>query len=124
MPDEEEKGEVSDSIEIAAKDIITKLKLVDAFAKAIDKLVTLAASDKVDFFLALNSQLLFGTFRKYSELVPGITPKSLDNFLGKVIVDRALKSQENIIEHFGKAKDLSSIMQMEIDEGKNGAKEL
>ena len=57
MPDEEEKGETSklESVEAAAKDVINKLKLIELFGKAIDRLVTLASSDKPDFFLALNT---------------------------------------------------------------------
>ena len=40
------------------------------------------------------------------------------------MVDKALKAQAKIIEHFSKAKDLSSIMSMEVDEGRGDAKEL
>jgi hypothetical protein len=88
IPDEEEKGE---DLEIAAKEILTKLKLVEGFTKAIDRLVSLSTSDKAEFFLSLNSQV-FSTIKKYLDLITGLNPKSWATFASKTIVERALKA--------------------------------
>jgi hypothetical protein len=125
LPDEEEKGDPAklDSVEVAVKDLINKLKLYESFTKAIDRLVTLASSDRHDFFLTLNSQVI-RTLGVFLDLIPGINPKSLATFQSKTMVERALKAQGKILEHFSKVKDLSSIMSMEVDEGKGDTKEL
>jgi hypothetical protein len=125
LPDEEEKGDPGklDSVEVTVKDFINKLKLYEGFSKAIDRLVTLASSDKHDFFLGLNPQVI-RTLGVFLDLIPGINPKSLAAFQTKTVVERALKAQGKILEHFSKVKDLSSIMSMEVDEGKGDTREL
>jgi hypothetical protein len=59
LPDEDFKEEVKiESIELAAKEIFNKLKLVDTFAKAIDRLVSLSNSEKPEnFFLLIESSV-------------------------------------------------------------------
>lgn len=59
IPDEEEKGENKlESIETVAKEMISKLKLVECFVKAIDRLTSLCISEKPEeFLLCLNSSL-------------------------------------------------------------------
>ena len=124
QPDEEEKGDAGklELIETAAKDILNKLKLVESLTKAIERLVTLASADKPDFLLALNSSV-FAALKKYQQdLIPGFSPKSLGTFLSKSLVERALKAQAYILEHFSKVKDLNSIMSMQVDEGNREAK--
>jgi hypothetical protein len=92
-PDEEEKGDPAklDSFEVEVKDLINKLKLYESFTKAIDHLVTLASSDRHDFFLALNSHVIL-TLGVFLGLIPGINSKSLATFQSKTMVERALKA--------------------------------
>ena len=125
LPDEEEKGDPAklDSLEVTVKDLINKLKLYEGFTKAIDRLVTLASSERHDFFLTLNSQVV-KTLGVFLELIPGVNPKALAAFQTKTVVERALKAQGKILEHFSKVKDLSSIMSMEVDEGRGDTREL
>jgi hypothetical protein len=126
LPDEEEKGDPAklDSLEVTVKDLINKLKLYEGFTKAIDRLVALASSERHEFFLALNSQVV-KTVGVFLELIPGINPKALVAFQTKTVVERVLKAQGKILEHFSKVKDLSSIMSMEVDdEGRGDTREL
>jgi ribosome biogenesis protein Nip4 len=101
--------------------MINKLKLVETFSKAIDRLVNMATSEKPDFFLHLHPQIS-NQVKKYLELIPGLAPKSWGTYISKSLIERAVRSQAKIIEHFSKVKDLSSLMSMEVDEGKGDVK--
>jgi|LauGreDrversion4_2_1035121.scaffolds.fasta_scaffold85840_3 hypothetical protein len=92
LPDEEEKGDKIEPIEIAAKDIISKLKLVETFSKAYERLITLCSADKLDFFNALDTCHIFATLRKYLELIPSAAPKPYAPFVSKIVLERALKT--------------------------------
>jgi hypothetical protein len=91
--EEEEKGELAkvESIETSTKDIINKLKLLDLFGKAIDRLAILSIEKASGFFLLLETST-FQSIKKYIELISSIKTKQYVPFVTKSLIERAVKA--------------------------------
>jgi len=91
------------------------LKLIEQVSKAVDRMVTMANSEKAeDVFLILDSNL-FSLITKNIEAIAGLKPKLISSFLQKSLTEKVIKAQNMIIDHFGNLEDIDRIMTMEID---------
>ena len=91
------------------------MKLIEQLSKAVDRMVTMANSEKAeDFFLILDSNL-FSLITKNIEVIAGLRPKLISSFLQKSLTEKTIKAQNMIIDHFGNLEDIDRIMTMEID---------
>lgn len=110
--DEEEKEEGKiENVDTAIKELINKQKIPELFGKAIDRLVS-----EEELYLQVDSSL-FTVVKQYLSKLPSIKSKHFVQFTSKTVCDRAIKTQQTIIEHFNKLKDVEAMQVDQIEQG-------
>ena len=110
--DEEEKedGKI-DNVDAVIKELINKQKLAELFAKAVDRLVL-----EEELYLQVDSSL-FTVVKQYLNKLPQIKSKHFNQFTTKTVCERAIKTQQAIIEHFNKLKDVEAMQIDQVEQG-------